>query len=77
MLAWWHQRALGTTLLHEQFPLKCDCSVLQLLKPFSFEHLPDLLLVQIRAFRDQFTLFRIEREVELVLRKLEVGLHLF
>lgn len=74
VLAWWHKRALGAPLLHEQLALQCDRCVLQLAEPLALQHLPDVLLVHVGAFGNQFALIGVQAEVKLVLRQPEDAL---
>ena len=64
VLAWRNECALGAPSLHHKVTLKLYRSLVELIKAFLFEQLPNLLLREALGSCDEFTLLRIKTIAE-------------
>ena len=64
VLAWRNKCALGAPSLNHEVTLKLYRSLVELIKAFLFEQLPDLLLGEALGSCDEFTLLRIKTIAE-------------
>jgi len=59
-----HESALRAATMHHKLALKVHCGFLELREAFLLKHLPDFLLAEALATRDQLTLLTIEAVTE-------------